>query len=88
MTEMMRDLDAALSFGTSWMAGGKLTVRAIKGTCYMVRVLGPERAELDCIETSRGLVQMAGWHDPAAGLSLPPNIARKAWEMSQVKRAA
>lgn len=89
LTDMMQELDTAVSFGSSWMTDERhMDVRAVRGNLFTVRLLDSRRAELLTIQRSRGLVQVAGWHGSGAGLALPPNMARKVWDLAETKKLA
>lgn len=90
LREMLLELDTAISFGASWMTTmHEMEVEAVRGRTRWTLVLTDSgRVELRFIERGTGLAVVNSWQGSDRGMPLPPNMARKVWELAEVKRLA
>ncbi len=81
--ELLHKLDAALTWGTSWQVGTQVELVAPNRDRWTVQVLDEERAELQWLHRGYGVAQVLGWPGSSSGLALPPDLARRVWEVSR-----
>lgn len=88
LSEMMRELDTAISFGASWMTTmNEMEVEALRGrTRYTLLLTDGGGVELRFIERSTGLAVVNSWQGSDRGMPLPPNLARKVRELAETNR--